>query len=469
MIIPNTYFDTAQITLISIGAFFFLISLVSHTVNKGKFTFISLGLTALFVFSFAALLDPFLNMWDERFHALVAKNLMNHPLLPTLYDDPVVNMAYDRWDKYHIWLHKQPLFLWQIALSFKIFGISEFSLRIPSLILGTILVLITYRCGKLVANDRVGYIASVLLISSIFIIELIGGWQTGEHNDVAFIVYVSLSIWSFIEYYYSKNLKWIYLIGLFSGMAILCKWLVGFLVYFGWMILKILQRKNRPWFYKDIIWSLIVTIIIALPWQIFTFIKYPEEASNAYRLNALHSTIPIDGHGGNFWYHFDKLSILYGTIAYFLILPGMFFLVKRSKDKNLIFSLLSMVIVVYLFFSFAATKMPSFTLVVIIPILVSLASFWDYLLEYFTKLLKKKTLVKLIFIVSIIAALLYRFDIEYLQEKHTFWKETNTYSRSMVFNKKVYQSLDLPNGTVIFNQKNSSRLCLGVKRKVKKT
>ena len=70
------------------------------------------------MFLFSSLLDPFLNLWDERFHALVAKNLMNHPLMPTLYDDPVVSMAYDRWDRATIWLHKQPLFLMADCVEF---------------------------------------------------------------------------------------------------------------------------------------------------------------------------------------------------------------------------------------------------------------------------------------------------------------------------------------------------------------
>ena len=35
-------------------------------------------------------MDPYLHEWDERYHALVAKNLMPHPLKPTLYDNPVL-------------------------------------------------------------------------------------------------------------------------------------------------------------------------------------------------------------------------------------------------------------------------------------------------------------------------------------------------------------------------------------------
>ena len=138
MFFLKPYFNNTQITLLLFGSLFFLLSIIMHLKNKERFTILFLGLTAVCIFSFSALLDPFLNLWDERFHALVAKNLMHHPLMPTLYDDTVVSMDYDRWDRYHIWLHKQPLFLWQIALSFKLFGISEFTLRLPNVVLGTI-------------------------------------------------------------------------------------------------------------------------------------------------------------------------------------------------------------------------------------------------------------------------------------------------------------------------------------------
>jgi len=40
---------------------------------------------ALGVRIFAAMLDPFLNTWDEQFHALVAKNMMANPFKPMLY------------------------------------------------------------------------------------------------------------------------------------------------------------------------------------------------------------------------------------------------------------------------------------------------------------------------------------------------------------------------------------------------
>lgn len=49
---------------------------------------------ALVINVYMALLDPFLNPWDERFHALVAKNMIGHPLKPTLINNHIFSFDY---------------------------------------------------------------------------------------------------------------------------------------------------------------------------------------------------------------------------------------------------------------------------------------------------------------------------------------------------------------------------------------
>jgi len=449
----KTYFDNTQVTLLVLTAILFIVNLYFQISKKEKLSLVFLGLTALCLFGFAGLLDPFLCMWDERFHALVAKNMMNHPFKPTLYDDPVVNMAYDSWDRYHIWLHKQPLFLWQIALSFKIFGVSEFTLRIPSIVLGTILVIITYRSGKLLINQRAGYFSGILMMTTLYLVELIAGRQAIEHNDVAFLVYISLSVWSFIEYHYTRKKKWIYLIGLFSGLAILCKWLIGLLVYFGWFLLRILQKKFKPSENKDILKSILIALLIAAPWQIFTFIRYPAEAADASWFNILHFLTAVDALEGDIWYHFIKFNIIYGAAGSILIIPSLYIMYKRCNDKKLFYSLVGMVVFVYLFFTIAASKMPSFTIIVSMIIIIAFGSMLDYIFYFLEKYIKPQKIRASIFIVSILVISLLRLDIEHLQERHTTWKKTNVATRMLTHNKEVFKSLDLPEKTVLFNVK----------------
>jgi hypothetical protein len=291
------------------------------------------------------------------------------------------------------------------------------------------------------------------MLSTIYILELVAGRQELEHNDFSFLVYISLSIWSFIEYYYSGRKSWIILIGLFSGMAILCKWLVGLLVYFGWIVLRISQKKISLPENKDIFISLLITIFISLPWQILSFVWYPAEAAAAYKFNALHFTIPLDGHRGSLWYHFDMINIIYGAAASFLIIPAFLAFYKKSHDKKLIAALISMVIVVYVFFTIAATKMPSFTIIVAMPVFIAFASLFFYILHYINQFIKPVSLKRAIFSLSIIAIVLIRIDIEFLQEKHTLWKDNNHYTKMLTHNKEIFESLNLPSSTVLFNVK----------------
>jgi hypothetical protein len=64
------------------------------------------------------------------------------------------------------------------------------------------------------------------------------------------------------------------------------------------------------------------------------------------------------------------------------------------------FSLLGMVLVVFLFFSLAATKMPSFTIAVAMLVFIAFAALFYGVLEFLAKHVKSKGLNVFIFIAS---------------------------------------------------------------------
>lgn len=447
----TTFFSTMQVLLILAGGVILIGSIFFELSGKHRLAVFLLFLAAVCTYSFAALLDPFLNIWDERFHALVAKNMMNHPLRPTLYDDPVVRMAYDNWTIANVWLHKQPLFLWQIALSFKLFGISEFTLRMPNIIMGSLLVLVTVRTGSLLTNPRIGYVAGIIMLSTVYVLEMVGGRQDMDHNDTAFLFYISLSIWTLTEYHFSGKTRWIILIGLFSGMAILCKWLVGLLVYFGWLLLRIQQKKFGIRDNLDLLKAFAITILIALPWQIFTFIAYPTEAVLAYDANVRHFLEPMDGQSGPWWFHFEKFNVFYGRLASFLIIPAFIILYRRVKNRQLFVAYTGMVIIVYVFFSLAVTKMGSFTIIVAMLMCIAFAALMVEMMDSLGKLIPRASIRSMLTALSLLVLVVIRFDAEGLQEKHTTWQDTNAYTRMLSHNKGIFVSLDLPQDAVLFN------------------
>lgn len=144
--------------------------------------------------------DPFLHEWDEQFHALVAKNLLLHPLLPTLYESPVLPFDFRDWSACHLWLSKGPLPLWAMTGSFQLFGISEWSLRLPSLLFSMGGIWLTFSIGQRLFDVRTGLWAAFFHAIHGLTIEVAGGRISSDHPETAFLFspnWPSFS-WSFL-------------------------------------------------------------------------------------------------------------------------------------------------------------------------------------------------------------------------------------------------------------------------------
>lgn len=354
------YLLYAGIGLVFIGLANFQLS------GKSRLSLLLIALGSLSIGLFVSLSDPFLHMWDEQVHAVVAKNMLNNPFKPMLITDPVLPYNYKNWTANHIWLHKQPLFLWQIALSFKLFGTNLLALRLPSILMTALIVFPVYRIGKIVSGKQAGIFAATLLVGSNFIFQMVSGRMHTDHNDIAFLFYVTLSIWAWFEKESSEKKYWILLIGLFAAMAILNKWLVGLLVYSIWGLNILLFKENRKKIssYLEIIIALFVTILIALPWQLYILNRFPLESKFEFEFNSLHFFEALEGHSGDYFYHLNKFETLFGTdFQYVFLVSFVIFVISRIKLKNKI-AILSPIAIVYLFYSIAATKMPAFSIIV---------------------------------------------------------------------------------------------------------
>ena len=141
-------------TLLVVAIVLYSLSLLLLWQKRVSFAILILFFAALILRYWSSSLFPYLQDWDERYHALVAKNLAHHMLMPTLFENPLLPPVGDDWSQMHVWLHKQPLFLWQMALSIKLFGANETAVRLPSILLSSLLVPIIYRIGTLVFDCK---------------------------------------------------------------------------------------------------------------------------------------------------------------------------------------------------------------------------------------------------------------------------------------------------------------------------
>jgi 4-amino-4-deoxy-L-arabinose transferase len=296
-------------------------------------------------------------MWDERFHALVAKNALQQPFVPRLYPEKVLEGSYDTWAASYIWLHKQPLFTWQMAVSMKLFGVNEVAVRIPSALMSSLMVLMVVRMGKLLFNQRAGFFAALLCAVSPFAMLLVSGRQGMDHNDLAFAFYITAACWCYTEYDRTRKLHWAIAAGIFSGGAVLVKWLVGLFVFLAWGIVLLSgfrQTQRKDWLHFAA--AVGVCLVVFLPWQLYILHQFPAEAMKAYRFNTAHITQALEGHQGNFWFHFRHLSDLYGYALLPFIVVGLVRLIYAKQIARPTIGFLCAVVFVYALFSIAKTK-----------------------------------------------------------------------------------------------------------------
>ncbi len=353
-------------------------------------------------------LDANLHPWDERYHALVAKNLLLHPLRPTLYEIPLMPYDFKNWGNNHIWLHKQPLTLWGIATSLWIFGINTFAVRIPSILLSTLGIFLTFKIGKYFYNQKIGFIAAFLYSIHGMIIEKSSGRAATEHVDIFFLVFIQVAIYFAVLFAEKKKMIYNVLCGVGIGLAILVKWLPALIVLPIWLSI---QWVTKQFSYKEIFYNFLIliftTICVFLPWQIFIMNEYPLEAAHEYLFNSMHVFEAVEGHDGTFSYHFDNMRIVFGELIY---LPIIWFIYKTWKHFSFNrLALLIWIFIPYIFFSLVKTKMPGYILFTAPAIFIIVALFWQYL-DIYKKLFSYPLGIKILMI--LLLALPVRYSLE---------------------------------------------------------
>jgi 4-amino-4-deoxy-L-arabinose transferase-like glycosyltransferase len=352
-----------------------------YGINKNYKAALLLLLVCGFILRIYTASDLFLHTWDERYHALVAKNLMKHWLVPTLYDNPVIYLDNKSWISSHIWLHKQPLPLWTMACSMKIFGINEIALRLPSILLTTTGIWLTFNIAKYFFNEKAAFIAAFLYSINGLIIEMTAGRIATDHVDIFFLFFIELAIFFSVLYVQKRKLYFNILVGISIGAAILCKWLPALIVLPIWLLL-VLDTQNYTW--KELLSQLVlicmVSLAVFLPWQLYIYNAFPEEAAWESSFNIKHITEVLENQGGPFYYFIDKIRINYGELVYIPMI-WLFWVSFRNKMRFRYSALIIWIFIPLIFFSLIMTKMQGYILFISPALFIITGGFWCFLSE----------------------------------------------------------------------------------------
>jgi 4-amino-4-deoxy-L-arabinose transferase-like glycosyltransferase len=215
---------------------------------------------------FAGMFTPALLDDVDSVHAEAAREMLYRHDWVTLYTNGIR------------YLEKAPIMYWTIATSYRLFGISDWSTRLP-LMLGVLgLLLATYKLGQYAYGEEGGLYAAVALATSI-----------GPYIFTRFLIPdVLVGLWLAIGYlFFLRSLEedppsrltcWGFAVT--CALNVLTKGLIGLVFPAGAIGLYLLLTGNLKHVLRlRLVSSTIVFFVIAAPWHILAAIRNPAQGS----------------------------------------------------------------------------------------------------------------------------------------------------------------------------------------------
>ena len=336
-----------------------------------------------------------ITFWDEGFHAVVARNLTKHPLKFTLYDQPWLPYDYKFWGQNHIWLHKPPFALWTICLSYLIFGINTFALRLPSAVSLVATAWLTYCIAADLFDKRTGTIAAILHAFNPFLFGSVHGYRFSDHIDIALLLWVEISCWLLLCAIRSGKRRYYILSGITTGIAYLSKSYLALITIGIALVILCVQRVKNTYHkryssedriqsegteakirLRDIGLQLLVAIAIVVPWVTYCLIYYRKEFLWEHKRILDHLNTNVENFGAS-WDRplFDYMPMFYPLFYVVLIAAVLCLIVIMFKRWNLTeLFVLAWGIGVIIPHILTQTKTPSATMISVPPLLICLAA-----------------------------------------------------------------------------------------------
>jgi 4-amino-4-deoxy-L-arabinose transferase-like glycosyltransferase len=264
------------------------------------------------------------------------------------------------------YLEKAPLMYWSLAVSYKVFGISDWSTRLP-LMLGILaLVLATYWIGRYAFGEPGGFYSALTLVTSI-----------GPYIFTRFLIPdVLVGLWLTISYYFflrslQEEIPSRFTCWGFAGacaLNVLTKGLIGLVFPAGAIGAYLLLTRNLRHLAKlRVVSSALVFVIVAAPWHVLAAIRNPAQGQvrgflwfyfvNEHIMRFLNKRVPPG---------YDTVPLLiFWTMLLLWLVPWAVFLppalrevptrrlqnLNRRQRATLLFLLWALVILVFFSFS----------------------------------------------------------------------------------------------------------------------
>jgi len=312
-----------------------------------------IALCGTLFFSFLGLRD----IWDidEGMHAAIAQTM----LLSGDWVTPVFNGE--------PFFDKPALFNWLNAVSFALLGFTEVAARIPAALTGLGCVILTWQMGRHVYDERTGFLAGLILATSLEFMIL----SRVVQYDIPFTFFVTLTLFCFVMGIIDTNKRRLYFLGMYAAaaLAVLTKGPIGIILP-GMTVVIYLVLARRVHLLKElqVLPGIVIFMTIVTPWFLMM-----EQANNGYL-----EYFVLKQHLGNFlggegalkprhpepFYYYLPI-LLAGILPWSALLPQSILRGWRSShdDSNrMSLFMVIWVLAVFVFFSAATSKLSTYLL-----------------------------------------------------------------------------------------------------------
>ena len=359
---------------------------MSEFINKNKnIVYIVLLVLLSVLFLFVGLGSfPLIDV-DETRYATMARDM----LLTGNWNDLMLNGV--------PFLEKPPLYFWLVALSVKFFGnFTPFAVRFPIALMSFVLVMLTYFLGKKVISEKFGFYSATVLLASFLFLML-------SHIailDSLLMVFIAFALYSgFMVTICSKNMqKWFWLAFYLSvGIGVLAKGILAVGIPCVILFIYFVITKNLKLLLHPIhLIGILLFFAIVTPWHYlmhknyggYFWIEYFVRHHFARFLNS--ETI---GRERPFLYFVPVF--LAGFMPWTLLSFDLFvdgvkkgynkiksgFVLNNDAERLVFFSALSFCFI-FLLFSVASTKLPTYILPSFPFISILMGYYWYRADEY---------------------------------------------------------------------------------------
>jgi 4-amino-4-deoxy-L-arabinose transferase-like glycosyltransferase len=276
------------------------------------------------------------------------------------------------------WLEKPPLLFWLQAASYKVFGVSEWSARVPVALVATLALAAVWFLGQF-AGMRVA-LFSVLILASTVLFWL---FARAGSTDMPLVGMFTAAMACGFRASLSPSLSWSAATGALLGLAVLAKGPVALILFGGVFLLYYVLINRLPVPVRHIGLGLLAFLVTVVPWFWLVWLE------NGY---AFIATFWINHHVARFVthiHHHEQPFWYFLVVIFFGFFPWTFFLlsaVQRTwrswrawmkEEHNLDLFLWLWVLVPLIFFSASQSKLAGYILPAIPPLALLVALEWD--------------------------------------------------------------------------------------------